>query len=324
MSYSILEQINEKLIQAKQPLLVADERLDGDSLGSTLAMADYLLRLGKPVKVFISEPIHEKYRLLPHQDLCFCDFEELKNNQADVVVSFDCSDADYVSRVVNKLAGPKPFVINIDHHVSNPNFGHLRFVDAKAPATCEIVIRFFQENKIEINKQIATCLFSGLIFDTTAFSNDATSAVVLERASEMLLLGARGSEAIRLLLRNRSIPALRVWGIAMERLFNHEEFQAVATAITRNDMETFGVSEEDIDGLSNYLNWALAADTICVFRETNDNGVKVSLRTRSGDVAAIARSRGGGGHAKAAGFTIKNSRLVCNPDGCWRVEEVLK
>lgn len=318
-----MEQIHEKLIQAKQPLLVADERLDGDSLGSSLAVADYLLRLGKPVRVFISESIPEKYRILPHREICFFDKKELEKISPDLVVSFDCSDAKYVEEIGTKLSGPKPFVINIDHHTSNPKFGHLHLVDVAAPATCEIIIRFFQENKIEINKEIATCLFSGLIFDTTAFSNNVTSALVLERASEMLMLGARGNEAIRLLLKNRSIPALRMWGIALERLFNHEEFQAIATAITEEDMKIFEVSEDDIDGLSNYLNWALVADTICVFRETKDGGVKVSMRTRSGDVAAIARSRGGGGHAKAAGFTVKNARLVCGPDGCWRIEEMV-
>lgn len=324
MSYSILGQIRERLIQAKQPLLVADERLDGDSLGSSLAMADYLLRLGKPVRVFVSEPIHEKYRILPHQDICFFDRDELKKTFSDLLVSFDCSDVRYIDEVVSHLSGPKPFVINIDHHVSNPKFGHLHFVDANASATCEIVIRFFYENKITISKEAATCLFSGLIFDTTVFSNDATNAAVLEKASEMLLLGARGNEAIRLLLKNRSLSALRMWGIALERLFDHDEFKAVATAITRNDMETFGVGEEDVDGLSNYLSWALVADTICVFRETRNNGVKVSLRTKNGDVASLARARGGGGHTKAAGFTIKNSRLVCDADGCWRVVEVLR
>lgn len=324
MSYSVLEQIHEKLIQAKQPLLVADERLDGDSLGSSLAVADYLSRLGKPVRVFVSEAIPEKYRLLPRRELCFFDRGELKKISPDLVIFFDCSDSGYVEKIVGELSGPGAFLINIDHHATNSKFGHLYFVDVAAPATCEIIIRFFRENKIAINKEAATCLFSGLIFDTTAFSNNATSALVLERASEMLMLGARGNEAIRLLLKNRSIPALRMWGVALERLFDHEEFQAVATVITRQDMATFGVGEEDIDGLSNYLNWALAADTICVFRETKDNGVKVSLRTRSGDVAAIARARGGGGHTKAAGFTVKNARLVCGPDGCWRVEEMVK
>lgn len=324
MSYSILEQIHEKLIQAKQPLLVTDERLDGDSLGSSLAVADYLLRLGKPVKVFISEPIHEKYRLLPHQDICFFAAQELEKTCFDLVVSFDCSDAGYVEKVMTRIPGPKPFLVNLDHHLTNPGFGHLFFVDVEAPATCEIIIRFFQANKVEINKDMATCLFSGLVFDTTAFSNSATNAAVLSRASEMLFLGARGGEAIRLLLENRSIPALRLWGIALERLFHHEEYQAVTTALTRDDLERFGVMEEEIDGLSNYLHWALAADRICVLRETKDSGVKASLRARNSDVASLARAYGGGGHAQAAGFTVKNSCLVCGPDGCWRIVKMLE
>jgi phosphoesterase RecJ-like protein len=324
MSSSVLKQIHEKLIQAKQPLLVADERLDGDSLGSSLATADYLLRLGRPVRLFISEALPKKYQNLPHHHLCFSSFDELAKLSPDLVVSFDCSDAKYIGKVIAALSGPAPFVINIDHHVSNPRFGQLCLVEPGAAATCEIIIRFFQENGIAISQAAASCLFSGLIFDTTVFSNSVTNARVLAQASEMLLLGGRGDEAIRLLLKDRSLSALRVWGVAMERLFHHQEWQATATAITREDMETFGVNEEDLDGLANYLHWALAVDTTCVFRETKDGGVKVSLRTRDGDVAAIARVHGGGGHTKAAGFTIKDSRLVCQPDGCWRIMEMIK
>ena len=320
MGYSVLEQMHEKLIAAERPLLVADERLDGDSLGSALAVADYLVQLGKPVKIFLSEPIPEKYRLLPHQDLCFFEAEELEKISADLVVSFDCSDVEYVEKIIGRLSGIKPIVLNIDHHITNPKFGHLHFVDIKAPATCEIVHRFFKENKIEINHEVATCLFCGLIFDTTAFSNDATSAVALISASELLLAGARGGEAIRLLLKNRSIPALRLWGIALERLWFHEEYQAIATCITLNDFETFEVSEEDVDGLSNFLQSVVDHDTICVMRENKGGGVKVSLRTHNGDVAAIARANGGGGHTKAAGFTVPNTRLIPSDNGAWKLE----
>ena len=201
MSYSILEQMHEKLVAAQRPLLVADERLDGDSLGSSLAVADYLLRLGKPVQVFVSEPIPEKYRLLPHSNCVFCDSDKLKNLSPDLVATFDCSDENYVNDIIEKLNVSSPVVLNFDHHITNPKFGHLHFVDVSAPATCEVMHRFFKENKIEVTKEMATCLFSGLIFDTTSFSNDATSAIALASASELLLAGARGGEAIRLLLK---------------------------------------------------------------------------------------------------------------------------
>ncbi|HBR80682.1 TPA: hypothetical protein DEA21_03520 [Candidatus Uhrbacteria bacterium] len=323
MAYSVLEQMHDKLVSAEHPLLVADERLDGDSLGASLAMADYLLRLGKPVRVFISEPIPEKYKLLPHQDLCFFESSELSKISADVVVFFDCSDEKYAERVVQGLSGPRPLVLNIDHHITNPRYGHLHLVDHEAPATCEVVHRFFKENKITINKHIATCLFSGLIFDTTAFSNDATNAVAFSSASELMFAGARGGEAIRLLLKNRSVSALRLWGVALERLWFYEELQAVATCITLQDLEMFEIDEEEIGGLHNFLKGVIDHDTTCVMCEKSDGSVKISLRTDSGDVASIARARGGGGHAKAAGFSVPNSRLVCAADGCWRVENKL-
>jgi len=323
MGYSVLEQMYEKLVLAQKPLLVADERLDGDSLGSALAVADYLLQLGKPVRVFISQAIPEKYSFLPHQELCFFDKSELTKISSDLVISFDCSDANYIDEVVGRLSGVKPLVFNIDHHATNPKFGHLHFVDIKAPATCEVVHRFFKENKIEVTPKIATCLFAGLVFDTTSFSNEATTAAALASASELLLAGARGGEAIRLLLKNRSIPALRLWGIALERLWFHEEFQAIATCITVKDLEMFGVDEEEVEGLSNFLQGVVAHDTICVIRENKEGGVKISMRTHSGDVGSIARANGGGGHTKAAGFTVKNSRLVCLPDSTWKIESLV-
>ena len=324
MAFSVLEQMHEKLVSAEQPLLVADERLDGDSLGASLAVADYLLRLRKPVRVFVSESIPEKYKTLPHQDLCFFDSQELSKISADVVVFFDCSDEEYASRIVASLRGPKPIILNIDHHISNPKYGHLHFVDTQAPATCEVVHRFFKENRLIVNKHVATCLFAGLVFDTTAFSNDATNAAALSSASELMFAGARGGETVRLLLKNRSIAVLRLWGIALERLWFNEEFQAVATCITRQDLEMFSVNEEEIEGLSNFLKGVITHNTICVMSEKQNGSVKVSLRTDTGDVASVARARGGGGHVKAAGFSIPNSRLVCGHDGCWRVEEVVK
>ncbi|MFH1252721.1 MAG: DHH family phosphoesterase [Candidatus Uhrbacteria bacterium] len=321
--YSILEQMHEKLVAAERPLLVADERLDGDSLGSSLAVADYLLRLGKPVQIFVSEAVPEKYRLLPHQEKVFFDQENLSKLSPDLIVTFDCSDEDYINSVIEKLNGPRPMILNFDHHITNSKFGHLHFVDIEAPATCEIIHRFFKVNKIEVTREMATCLFSGLVFDTTSFSNDATTATALASASELLLAGARGGEAIRLLLKNRSLPALRLWGVALERLWFHEEYQAVATCITSNDMENFQVSEDEIDGLSNFLQNVVANDTICVIRETKDGGVKFSLRTHTGDVAVIARANGGGGHAKAAGFTVSNTRLIPSNNGSWKMEKTV-
>lgn len=322
MSYSQLSQMHEKLITAERPLLVADERLDGDSLGSSLAMAGYLLSLGRPVQVYITQSVPEKYSFLPFLDCVFCEREKLSSFQADVVVTFDCSDVNFINKVVSLLPGARPTIINFDHHTTNPKFGHFHFVDSQAPATCEVIHRFFKENQIEITKEIATCLFYGLVFDTTSFSNDATSPAALSSASELLLAGARGSEAIKMILKSRSVPALRLWGIALERLWFHEEFQAVATCITNEDLINFQVTEEDIDGLSNFLQNVLEHDTVCVIRETIDGGVKFSLRTHTGDVAAIARANGGGGHTKAAGFTVKNSKLAYLPDGRWEVEKV--
>jgi len=118
---------------------------------------------------------------------------------------------------------------------------------------------------------------------------------------------------------SRSVSVLRIWGAALERLRRHPERLIVATFVTRADMEENGVTEDEVDGLSNFLNLVTDADVLFVMRETADGGIKVSMRSTGPDVSRVAKAMGGGGHVKAAGFTAFGR--VCDDKGCWEVVE---
>lgn len=314
--------IHDHLRTARRPVLIADERIDGDSLGASLAIADYLKRLGKPVVVVVSSEVPEKYRFLPHIELCTADLSVLENREIDLVISFDCSDARYIRGLVERIP-KRPVVINIDHHATNSLYGDINMVDVHAPATCEVVHQFYVVNGIIPSKEAATNLLCGIAFDTTIFFNEGTNSRALDAASDLLLHGARAQDVIRMMFRNRSVEALHLWGVALERLREHPELGFISTCITRADLDAAGVSEEEVDGLSDFLNVVVNADTMFVLRETKDNAVKVSMRTSTQNVAAVAKAFGGGGHVKAAGFTVPNARLVCGKDGCWKVAEAV-
>lgn len=315
-------QIYDALLSAQHPVLICDERIDGDSLGAALAFVDVLKQHDRTRPfVYVSGEIPEVYRKLPHIDVCTTNTHIFSDPEIDLVLVFDCSDGEYVARLVD-LIPSRPRVINIDHHKTNSHYGHLNMVLIDSPATTEVVYKFYEHNKLIPSKEAATCMLTGLCFDTTAFSNSATNDRALQVASELVLCGARIQDAIRAMFKSRSVSALRVWGSALERLHQNMEFDCIVTCLTRSDITNNHISDEEVEGLSNFLSLITDTETLYVLRETSEGDVKVSMRSSTRDVSAIARAHGGGGHEKAAGYTVKSAKLVCAEDGCWRVEKV--
>ena len=309
--------ILDLLLNAQNPVLVSDVRLDGDSLGSVMAMYHFLHQHGKASRVYVAEAVPEQYQFLPDVHVCSTDATMFNDSTIDLVVVFDCSEAAFVSSLVDRIDG-NPTVINMDHHKTNPKYGHVNQVLVDAPATADVVFRFFEANHIIVTKHISTCLLAGLCFDTNMFSNSATNERALNTASQLILYGARVQDVIRTMFQNRSVGALKVWGSALERLTDHPEIRVMTTVLTRVDIETHQVTDDEIDGLSNFLNLVADTDTLFVLRETKMGGIKVSMRSRTQDVSKIASAFGGGGHAKAAGFTLSNASLV-EGDSIWCV-----
>jgi len=315
------QQIYDELLAAQHPVFISDERIDGDSLGSALAMVDFMKQHGHPrPPVYVASSIPEIYQSLPHLDVCTQDRQIFDDSTIDLLVVFDCSDAQYVSDLL-KLIPNSPRIINMDHHKTNTLYGHINQVIVGSPATAEVVYCFFEHHKLIPSKSAAICLLTGLCFDTTAFSNSGTNERAFYVASQLVLSGASVHDVIRAMFKNRSIAALRVWGIALERLHYHPEFDCIITCLTQKDIQDNHVADEEVDGLSNFLSLVTDTDSLYVLRETSDREVKVSMRSSSRDVSAIAKLHGGGGHEKAAGYAIKNAWLMPGGDGIWRVVE---
>ncbi len=317
------KQIFELISKAQNPVFISDERVDGDSLGSALAMVDYVSHTKERPKVYVSEEVPEQYLFLPHVDVCTTDKTIFKDDTIDLIIVFDCSDADFVDGLVSKCPS-YPTVINIDHHKTNTLYGDVNQVVPGAPATAYVVLRFFEENNILPTQDSATCLLTGLAFDTNAFSNSATNEHVFDTASKLILNGARVQDVIKTMFKNRSISALRVWGAALERLYDHKALNIVTTCLTRKDITENNVTNDEIDGLSNFLSLVTDTETLFVLRETDDGEVKVSMRSNVRDVSLMAKAFFGGGHAKAAGFSIPNSKIECDSHGCYRVVRLKK
>lgn len=295
---------------ARHVLLVNDVRIDGDTLGSSLGLHHVLLSLGKRVTHFSPQPIPASYNFLPGRHLIRLGETVLNDASIDLVVSFDCGDGGHVTAARDKVPG-KPFLVSFDHHVSNSMYGDINLVLTEASSTAEVVWRFLKRVGVTPNRDAATSILTGLCTDTDIFKNLATNVAAFQAASELTLAGARVHDVEHHLFSNKPVAVLKLWGRILERLRRHPEHDLATTYILRSDFQELGCQESDLEGLvETLISLMQGVDTVIVFRETADGGVKGSMRTISGDVARVGKwFPAGGGHKKAAGLFVPRTRL---------------
>lgn len=312
------KRIDEEIARAKRILLLTDERIDGDTVGSTLGMYHILKAMKKDVVVFSPREIPATFSFLPGIDVIQYNEAVFDDASIDLVMIFDCADGAYIQDLLPRLPKHAPLIV-IDHHVTNPQYGTINLIEEDSASASGVVWRLVKTMKYPMGKDAAQCILTGICTDTNVFSTTNTNAACLDAAHELSQYGAKLQVIVRETMMNKSVPALKLWGLAFERLHHNDEFNAVATAITRKDMEELGAHPEDLQGLINFLNAMVdGSDTALVYYERDDGSVKGSLRSHSVNVAELAQTYGGGGHIRAAGFQIVDAHLE-EKDGAWFV-----
>lgn len=247
---------------------------------------------------------------LRHTDRITYDKSIWKQHKEFTVVTVDTGDLGYagIDTIINELRY-KPTILNIDHHASNTQYGDLNLVIETASSTTEILYNFFKYNNIPITRNMATSLMTGLIYDTGSFSNAGTSRRALTIGSELIRLGADMNAIKQNMLKNKSVNALKLWGLVLSRLNLHPEHNIAHTFLKQDDIEKHGVTEEELEGIANLLNHLGDGDAVMLIKERKEGGIKVSMRTTKDhvDVSVIAKHFGGGGHTKAAGFSLEHT-----------------
>lgn len=305
---STAQAIHKHLINANKTVIIPHPHPDEDALGSTAAMTEYLKNHDRETVVFCQTPLDERLKFLPNLPEFTADPGVFRDPNLDTILFLDCGDPRYAGAadfIVNHTAA----IINIDHHITNENYGHLNMVMPEASATAEIIYLFFKHNNLPVSRPMATNLLAGLIGDTGNFTNAATRPSSLIISGELLRLGADIGRVNFNLQKNKSLNLYKLWGAALSRLNKNEATGLAHTYLKQADYATLGLDESGGDGLSDFMNNLDDAKISLVLKETNDGKVKGSFRTTDdqADVAAMARQLGGGGHKKAAGFTTEGT-----------------
>jgi phosphoesterase RecJ-like protein len=280
-------------------------RPDGDAVGAALSCAHILQYYGKPFRLIHEAPIPGKYQFLP-----LCDrFEVIEQNMpiADTVIALDCGDDRQLGKGIESISD-KTHVLNIDHHRTNPGFGTHNFVDATAAATCQLMYRLAKQLQIPFNKDLATCIYTGLLFDTGGFRYSNTTEEVHKIAAEMIQYGVEPYDISDRILETVTWSQVQLIKCCLDTLKRDATGKLAWIAATHDMMERTQARDEECEGLVNYARNLEGVEVGVFFREVVGGKIKVSLRSKYYiDVSRIAAAFQGGGHARAAGCTIEGT-----------------
>lgn len=297
-----LDKILEEIKKAEKIVILTHEGPDGDAIGSSIAISLAIKSLGKDPDVIIPE--HSKsFDFMPEiQNLK----KESDVKKYDLAISLDCADAKILNGYTKYYESAK-MKINIDHHNSNTMYADLNFIDPVAPACSQILIGMFEYFGIKLNKDIATCIMTGIITDTGGFSFRAT-AETFEFAAEILRLGVNISEIFRKTLHTKNKANFELSKRAMDRMEFLEDGRVSFTYITNEDIDEVGAVQGDHEGIVEIGKNIEDVEVSIFLHETKNKGYKLSLRSLEYvNVADIALMFGGGGHYKAAGAYMKGT-----------------
>lgn len=310
---NIARKIHQAMLSADNFLIVPHQNPDGDALGSASAFASYLRQIGKQYDIFCASPAPKQFNFLPHARSIENDRIVLEKKH-DIIIALDSSNIDYTGAkdaIDGKDHDRKPVVINIDHHATNSKYGNLNLVIPSSSSTAEVLYNFFISSQIKITDEMATALLTGIVTDTDMFSNKGTTKSSLAIACELMKKRAEMKIIKEYLVFDKPINALKLLGVILGRLQIHSETNIAYTHYTQADLINHKIKQEEFDGVANLLNFLSEGAAALVLIEKMDGTIKASLRTTRDtcDVAAIAKLFDGGGHAKAAGFSIKETSI---------------
>ncbi len=297
-----LKKIIDIIRSGRRFLITSHVRLDGDAIGSELALYLILRDMGKEASVYNRDATPQMYRFLPGSDQIINSMDTGKI--FDAVFILDCSDIDRVGEEAPRV-GASRNIINIDHHISNGSFGDLSLLDPAASSTGELVYRLMRELGVNITKDVAINLYTAILTDTGAFRYSNTDRRTLRIASELVAKGANPWWISQKVYENHPAQKMKLLAKALDTMAFFWDRKIAVIHVTKKMLEEAGALWEYTEGFVEFPRSIEGVEVAAFISEIGDRFFKVSLRSRGNiDVESIAGAFGGGGHHNAAACRI--------------------
>ena len=305
------DEVLAELGSAEKLIVVTHENVDGDALGSLVAMQEILEALGRDSLMFIDAgefPLPQEYRFFTLSGLVQAPPEDLEER---TIVFLDCGNLERnPAEAFRQAGGSALHIVNIDHHHDNTRFGTVNYVLPEASCTAEIVWDLMRGLGVEPTLQIAEALYVGLITDTGRFMYENTGPRAHLMAADLIEAGVDVHEIYRRVYEGMPFGKLALLARGLSKVARYDGGRLTVTELDAVDFAESGAEESYSEGVIDHLRAVEGTAVAALIRErisANGGGParKVSLRASDErvDVSAIARAQGGGGHRQAAGFS---------------------
>ncbi len=306
MDETILKDAFQEILSAHRILVITHIRPDGDAVGSLLGLGLSLQGLSKEVQMVSPDGMPVIFRHLPGSD----QIKKQANSNFDFILAVDCSD---LSRTGDALVGKPTPDVNLDHHPTNTEFARYNLVDKTAVATAEILAEHLPKFDFPITNHVAEALLFGMITDTLGFRTTNMTPKALRISAALMEAGGDLPSLYQKGLLKRSFEAARYWGAGLSNL--ERDGKIIWASLSLEDRRSVGYQGRDDADLINFLSTIDEIDVVIIFVEQEDGLVKVSWRSQPAyDVSQVAVHFGGGGHAAAAGASIKGDLRIIQAD----------
>ena len=302
-----LNAIKSVLCENSTFAIVPHKNPDGDAIGSSLALAAALKKLGKSADIFVSGDF-------PNNLGCIWtdEFNPTANAKYDVVIAVDCADKYRMSEGGAELFDDAQTTVVIDHHKTNDGFAKYNYVDASAAATGEIIYELLADVMgLDLDKTIASYIYCAILCDTGSFKYSNTTSKTHYIISKLMGYDIDSEKFSKEIFDTITKEQCVIMSEGINNLVFSENKKVCLSYITYGFLDALNIGFELADFFVSFPRNIEGVEVGIFLKVRSDNEIKVSFRANGDvDVAKIASEFGGGGHAKAAGCTIENKSLA--------------
>ena len=263
--------------QANRIAILSHVRPDCDAIGSQLALALSLQELGKEVLAWNEDGLPESFRFLEKSERIHRPPD--KAEEFDLAIALDTASQQRLGTALQAV-GPATRWINIDHHVSNPGYGDLVYIDTVSPATGQIIYEFLCAENLPFTPAIGDALYAAISTDTGSFRYANTTARTFEIVGELMKMGVNAAAIANKLYESYPKRRVQLLGqILPEAAFDADD-QVASLVLTNETKQRLGIQPDDIDGLIDYVRSVNTVVVALFFEELEEGRIRLSMRSK--------------------------------------------
>lgn len=303
----MFEKIINEINKFNKIAIFSHQKSDGDAIGSSIALKLALEKLGKSVEIFIQKPIHRNFNFLGVQNYV----NKGGSEKFDLAISLDCPNSKRIGLYEKKFLSIKNSIA-IDHHADFENFADVNYCDSTTSSTCLIIFKLITKMNIELDKNIALCLYSGMATDTGRFNHGNMTSELFEAVAKLFQVGVNFDLANYILFKRQSKNEFNLYKLALNKLQLFENDKIAIVMLLSNDFASTNTTPLDTFRIIDTITGIETVKLACVLSQNDNEEFFVSIRSRDEFSAQnVAKEFGGGGHIRASGCKIwENSQTA--------------